>query len=149
MNGDKLGACNVAISEKLWPHALILSAQIDKETYQRVVTEYVANSIYNSNNDALTDSESIASGTKYLILKAMYKIFSGMKVAALSEIEADHNRWNELLYSILANRTTEDLGIISSMGDFIQSRGLLTGSHVWSVYFLFYFFNLSLLCLIS
>ncbi|TPX75138.1 hypothetical protein CcCBS67573_g03602 [Chytriomyces confervae] len=131
--GNKTAACKVAIDNKLWAHALVISAQIDKDTYRDVVSSF-------SRQEFSAGGETAASFQKIDRpgLCILYALFGGSGKAAVNDYFANAeggaekalSGWKEILALILANKTPGDTAAISLLGDELNSSGALIPAQI-------------------
>ncbi|KAJ3298993.1 vesicle coat component [Rhizoclosmatium sp. JEL0117] len=136
LKGDKSNACRVAVDAGLWTHALVISAQIDKDTYRDVVSSFSRNEF------SAGEVAAIPTGTKgdRPGLRVLYSLFGGAGKAAVAEFlpeAADEQitqnalaSWQETLALILSNKTPGDSAAISAFGDQLSAFNLTAAAHI-------------------
>ncbi|KAJ3130835.1 vesicle coat component [Physocladia obscura] len=139
---DKVGACKVAVESGLWTHALVVSAQIDKDTYRDVVSAFSRQEF--SSSTGLTTT---ATSSPILVhkddrpgLRVLYSLFGGSGKAAVTEYfgnSPDKDQinkcvadWKETLTLIISNKTPGDSAAVSALGDVLLSYGLASASQI-------------------
>lgn len=70
IKGDKLGACEIAVSNEQWTHAMIIARRLGEEVYQSIVTKFTMSEISNGRSTPSLDMK----GT---CLPAILNFFSG------------------------------------------------------------------------
>jgi hypothetical protein len=147
LQGDRPGACKIAVNNKLWAHALIIASYINKETYKDVVNSFIKSELQGENDSQRSSFQSI---------KVLYSLFAGMgkdaigtvapstitnSISAVPTIQSSTTssttnisdivgRWKEILGMILSNRTPNDITAIVSLGDTLLSSGKLFAAHL-------------------
>lgn len=76
LNGDRKGAVEFAVQEDLWAHALIISSCVDKELWQRVITNFVDREMNASPEMRQQRRFNNIAGNNQA-LRVMYSLFSG------------------------------------------------------------------------
>ena len=76
LQGDRKGAVEYAVQEDLWAHALIISSCVDKDLWQKVITNFVDREM-NATPDMRRNRtfHNIAGSNQ--ALRVMYSLFSG------------------------------------------------------------------------
>ncbi|KAJ3413442.1 vesicle coat component [Chytridiales sp. JEL 0842] len=142
LKGDKAAACKVALSNELWAHALLIAAQIDKETYRDVVCQFSRKEF--TSGSISSTSVSTASVDRPA-LRVLYSLFGGLGKLAINEYLPTYDecvtkglsvptissisKWREVLAGILSNRTPGDVFAISALGDQLKSYGFNAAAH--------------------
>ncbi|KAJ3024727.1 UNVERIFIED_CONTAM: hypothetical protein HDU68_007829 [Siphonaria sp. JEL0065] len=136
LRGDKANACKVALDGGLWTHALVISAQIDKDTYKDVISSFARQEF------SAGDSGSIA-GVHQLDrpgLRVLYSLFGYGGKGAISEFllnPSDQQAtgdalalWQETLALILSNKTPGDDLAVSAFGDLLFGYNMAVPAHI-------------------
>lgn len=76
LNGDRKGAVEYAIQEDLWAHALIISSCVDKELWQKVITNFVDREM-NATPEMRKSRQFHNIAGNNQALRVMYSLFSG------------------------------------------------------------------------
>lgn len=76
LNGDLKGAVDYAIQEDLWAHALIISSCVDKELWQKVITNFVDREMNATPEMRRNRNFNNIAGNNQA-LRVMYSLFSG------------------------------------------------------------------------
>jgi hypothetical protein len=76
LNGDRKGAVEFAIQEDLWAHALIISSCVDKDLWQRVITNFVDREM-NATPEMRRQRRFNNIAGNNQALRVMYSLFSG------------------------------------------------------------------------
>ncbi|OUM69093.1 hypothetical protein PIROE2DRAFT_2978 [Piromyces sp. E2] len=153
LQGDRPGACKIAVNNKLWAHALIISSYINKETYKDVVNSFIKSELQGENESQKSSFQSI---------KVLYSLFAGMGKDAIIDSSSSMplanslatqpisslmptttiappstttptdviNKWKEILGMILSNRTPNDVSAIVSLGDTLLNSNKLYAAHL-------------------
>ena len=151
LQGDRPGACKIAVNNKLWAHALIIASYINKETYKDVVSSFIKSELQGENESQRSSFQSI---------KVLYSLFAGMGKDAIIETPSTSiipnqpissviptttvapsatsttntsdviGKWKEILSMILSNRTPNDVTAIVSLGDTLLNSGKLFAAHL-------------------
>ncbi|KAI9475776.1 MAG: Sec23-binding domain of Sec16-domain-containing protein [Benjaminiella poitrasii] len=151
LNGDRVEAVNYAIQEDLWAHALIISSCVNKELWQKVISNFVDREM-NATPDMRRNRKFNNIAGNNQALRVMYSLFSGaggaaMKEFIVSDIQHVHTpyglqtvtppvdvsqlvRWRHTLAIILANRTVRDLEALTALGDILKEQGWIEAAHV-------------------
>jgi len=153
LQGDRPGACKIAVNNKLWAHALIIASYINKETYKDVVNSFIKSELQGENESQKSSFQSI---------KVLYSLFAGMGKDAIIDTTSTMplantlatqpistliptattapsstnstndiiNKWKEILGMILSNRTPNDVSAIVSLGDTLLKSNKLYAAHL-------------------
>ncbi|KAJ3113890.1 vesicle coat component [Phlyctochytrium bullatum] len=137
MSGDRSKACQLCVSHRLWTHALIIAAQVDKDTYKNAVLNFV--------DAELQPREDENSGRAPVVqspsMSVLYSVFSGAGRTSAQQLfyESDPTDeslqrglkgWKETILMILANRTPGDLAVVSEIGDMFIKYNMPNTAHV-------------------
>jgi hypothetical protein len=138
--GDREKAIWRAVDNRLWGHAMILSA-LDKSLWKQVVQEFVRREVRSASDNI----ESLA---------ALYEIFSGNLEESVDELVPQSarvglqmvsrsvgqgptknaldglDRWRETLGLVLNNRSPDDHRALSALGQLLSSYGRAEASHI-------------------
>lgn len=76
LSGDRKGAVEYAIQEDLWAHALIISSCVDKELWQKVITNFVDREM-NATPEMRKSRQFHNIAGNNQALRVMYSLFSG------------------------------------------------------------------------
>ncbi|KAI9332515.1 Sec23-binding domain of Sec16-domain-containing protein, partial [Obelidium mucronatum] len=138
LKGDKANACKIAVEGGLWTHALIISAQIDKDTYKEVISSFARQEF--SANSAPAAAAAAGGGVDRPGLRVLYSLFGYGGKGAIAEFlgnTSDQNvidnallRWHETLGLILSNKTPGDDIAISALGDLLLSYNMVIPSQI-------------------
>ncbi|KAJ3220358.1 vesicle coat component [Dinochytrium kinnereticum] len=137
LHGDRARAFRTAINAELFSHALIISAQIDKDAYKEAASKFIASELIPREKTFPSSSVSdIAS------LRVLYSLYGGCGRHAINEFLPDQlatseeyvlgviENWKETLFMILTNRTPGDQAAIAELGDFLRARGQILASQI-------------------
>ncbi|KNC98610.1 uncharacterized protein SPPG_06291 [Spizellomyces punctatus DAOM BR117] len=124
VQGDREGACNLAVGANLWPHALVVATNISKETYCDVIMQF-ARSEFTAGG--LSTNEGRTGGAVEHVdrpgLRVLFALFGGMGPTAITPSLQYLSKWGEILCLILSNRTPNDLSAVAMLGDRLHSYG--------------------------
>ncbi|KAG6866929.1 hypothetical protein C0991_003845 [Blastosporella zonata] len=85
LRGERRQAYHLALDEKLWAHAMIISSSVDKEAWKEVVHEFLRTELATSAGlPNVGDDSSHSSGRESL--RVAYSLFSGQGAAAVQEL---------------------------------------------------------------
>ncbi|KAI9363542.1 Sec23-binding domain of Sec16-domain-containing protein [Pilaira anomala] len=151
LNGDRKGAVEFAVQEDLWAHALIISSCVDKELWQRVITNFVDREMNASPEMRQQRRFNNIAGNNQA-LRVMYSLFSGAGGIAMNEFlvnDIQHVntpyglqavtppaqlsqlvKWRDTLAILLANRTPRDLEALTALGDIMKDQGWIDVAHI-------------------
>lgn len=76
LKGDRKGAVDFAVQEDLWAHALIISSCVDKDLWQRVITNFVDREM-NATSEMRKQRRFNNIAGNNQALRVMYSLFSG------------------------------------------------------------------------
>lgn len=151
MNGDRKGAVEYAIQEDLWAHALIISSCVDKELWQKVITNFVDREM-NATPEMRKSRQFHNIAGNNQALRVMYSLFSGaggvaMNQFLLSDVQHINTpyglqtvtppaqpsqliKWRDTLAILLANRTPRDTEALAAFGDIMKEQGWIDAAHI-------------------
>ncbi|KAJ3330394.1 hypothetical protein HDU76_005778 [Blyttiomyces sp. JEL0837] len=132
-NGNRVAAYQLAISAKL-SQALVIAAQIDKETY-RQASSYLMSQELSAPEDMQetfsTSGKEVGTMVDRPSLRLLYSVFAGNGAKAPMEFGYKVNRkWREALATIIANRTPGDIAAIAAFGDHLRAIGLNSAAQI-------------------
>ncbi|TPX47895.1 hypothetical protein SeLEV6574_g02401 [Synchytrium endobioticum] len=149
LEGDRVAASKVAMSNSLWGHALVIASHIRKEYYRDVVMEFARQEFGIPCQTALRAVHGVGSaggrGEDRPALRVLYSIFAGAGKEAVSEFLPPFNemdpasqtaaqetlaRWQDTLAMILANRTPGDSIILATLGERLSEYGKAKAAHI-------------------
>ncbi|KAK6091834.1 hypothetical protein MT418_007686 [Batrachochytrium dendrobatidis] len=134
LEGDRKGACQIATANLMWPHALIISSHVDRQTYADVTMQF-------SRSGLQTPATKPPHGAPLPGINVIYGLFAGAGPNAIYEFlpgpfgpenmppEEYIDRWRFILSVILANRTPGDTDAILALGDQLATYGLVNEAH--------------------
>ncbi|KAJ1568610.1 hypothetical protein HK405_016044, partial [Cladochytrium tenue] len=140
MAGDRKGAVNVAMNAGLIAHALVISAQTDKENFSDVVS-YFSSSSFGPGADSTATPEASAGRGVNPVLLVLFSMFGGRGPQAAAEFlpspGAEHSmmtpeyvsRWRDVALGILANRCTGDMATMVALGEQLRLHGRVAAAH--------------------
>jgi hypothetical protein len=76
LDGDRKGAVEYAVQEDLWAHALIISSCVDKDLWQKVITNFVDREM-NAAPEMRRNRQFNNIAGNNQALRVMYSLFSG------------------------------------------------------------------------
>ncbi|TPX66692.1 hypothetical protein SpCBS45565_g04252 [Spizellomyces sp. 'palustris'] len=136
VQGDREGACKLAVGANLWPHALVIATNISKETYCDVIMQF-ARSEFTAGGSSTNEGRT--GGAVEQVdrpgLRVLFALFGGMGPTAIGEFLPEItegqsapslqylSRWREILCLILSNRTPNDLNAVAMLGDRLHCYG--------------------------
>ncbi|KAI7889419.1 Sec23-binding domain of Sec16-domain-containing protein [Mucor mucedo] len=151
LNGDRKGAVDFAVQEDLWAHALIISSCVDKDLWQRVITNFVDREM-NATPEMRKQRRFNNIAGNNQALRVMYSLFSGAGGIAMNEFlvsDVQHVntpyglqtvtppaqlsqlvKWRDTLAIMLANRTPRDIEALTAFGDIMKEQGWLEAAHI-------------------
>ncbi|KAI8618915.1 Sec23-binding domain of Sec16-domain-containing protein, partial [Chytriomyces sp. MP71] len=125
----------MAVDNRLWAHALVISAQIDKDTYRDVVLSFSRVEFKTATGNSTLPTQPTTDRPGLCILYSLFggsgktgvlDYFAGLEGGAESSLSG----WREILALIVANKTPGDTSAISALGDQLQSHGMTSAAHV-------------------
>lgn len=140
LSGNREKAVWLAVDNRLWGHAMIMSSTLDKALWKQVVQEFVRREVRSAgdNIESLATLYAIVSGnTEESIdelvppsarfgLQMVSKEGQGINKNAVDGLE----RWRETLGLIINNRSPDDHQALCAMGQLLGSYGRTEASHV-------------------
>ncbi|TPX35563.1 hypothetical protein SmJEL517_g02080 [Synchytrium microbalum] len=153
LEGDRVAASKVAISNSLWGHALVIASHIRKEYYRDVVMEFARHEFgVPCQGPSLVPKRNVAGpgslggrGDDRPALRVLYSIFAGAGKQAVAEFlpafgELDPSshvgaqesltRWQDTLTIILANRTPGDSAVLATLGERLLEYSRSNAAHI-------------------
>ncbi|KDQ60805.1 hypothetical protein JAAARDRAFT_190947 [Jaapia argillacea MUCL 33604] len=89
LRGDRLKACQYALDEKLWAHALIISSGVNKDLWKEVVNEFLRTELGIKNEGtmgATSQSGPVSLSNGRESLRVAYSLFAGQGAASVEEL---------------------------------------------------------------
>lgn len=141
LNGEREKAVWLAVDNRLWSHAMLISSTLSRDVWKQVVQEFVRKDVRSPDQP----NHSLA---------ALYEVFAGdwedsidqlVPVSARSGFQmvstADRgnqprdameglHKWRETLSLILNNRSSEDEKAILALGKLLASYGRIEAAHI-------------------
>ncbi|KAF2097051.1 hypothetical protein NA57DRAFT_13517, partial [Rhizodiscina lignyota] len=143
--GDREKAAWMAVDERLWGHAMLISSTLSKDIWKQVIQEFVRKEI----KGVGTGSESLA---------ALYEVFAGNWEESIDELvpasaragfhminTADPagsnkdatsglDKWRETLLLILNNRSPDDTQALLTLGKLLAGYGRIEAAHICYIF---------------
>ncbi|KAI8983772.1 Sec23-binding domain of Sec16-domain-containing protein [Pilobolus umbonatus] len=149
LQGNRQGAVDYAMQEDLWSHALIISSCVDKDLWQKVVSQFVQREMNATPEMKLNRHYNHIAGHNQP-LRVLYSLFSGAGGGAMNEfmdntsssqavsygpvkqkVQAkDLVKWRDTVAIILANRTGRDQEALTALGDLLNNTGWTEAAHI-------------------
>lgn len=140
LGGNREKAVWLAVDNRLWGHAMIMSSTLDKALWKQVVQEFVRREVRSAtdNIESLAALYAIISGnteesidelvapSARLGLQMISKEGQGINKNAVDGLE----RWRETLGLIINNRCPDDHQALCAMGQLLGSYGRTEAAHV-------------------
>jgi hypothetical protein len=140
LSGNREKAVWLAVDNRLWGHAMLMSSTLDKGLWKQVVQEFVRREVRSAgdNIESLAALYAIVSGNSEegidelvppsarLGLQMVSKEGQGINKNAVDGLE----RWRETLGLIINNRSPDDHQALCAMGQLLGSYGRTEASHV-------------------
>ncbi|KAI8343977.1 Sec23-binding domain of Sec16-domain-containing protein [Chlamydoabsidia padenii] len=139
--GDRSGALEWAIQEKLWSHGLIIGKTLDEDAWKTVVDQFVEHTLSTrpENEQAGLHQTPVCDLAS---LRVLYALFSGAGADAVSHfipkystrsIEEQLSEWRETLTLILANRPNQSGEAIKQLGDLLKENKWVDAAEICSI----------------
>ncbi|KUL92026.1 hypothetical protein ZTR_01327 [Talaromyces verruculosus] len=139
LSGNREKAVWLAVDNRLWGHAMIMSSTLDKALWKQVVQEFVRREVRSAgdNIESLAAFYAIVSGnteesidelvppSARLGLQMVSKEGQGINKNAVDGLE----RWRETLGLIINNRSPDDHQALCAMGQLLGSYGRTEAAH--------------------
>ncbi|EED19280.1 COPII vesicle coat protein Sec16, putative [Talaromyces stipitatus ATCC 10500] len=140
LGGYREKAVWLAVDNRLWGHAMVISSTLDKALWKQVVQEFVRREVRSAgeNIESLAALYAVISGnteesidelvppSARLGLQMVSKEGQGINKNAVDGLE----RWRETLGLIINNRSPDDHQALVSLGQLLGSYGRTEASHV-------------------
>ncbi|GAO51778.1 hypothetical protein G7K_5871-t1 [Saitoella complicata NRRL Y-17804] len=139
LRGDREAAVRLALTRKLWAHALLIASSVSSESFKSAVKEFVRTELKSCDHPG-ADS-----------LSVLYEVFAGHGAEAVEELVPASDmlaqtltgqrsrresssfdklaRWKETLGLILSNRTPGDHAAILGLGKLLDQHGWTNAAH--------------------
>lgn len=94
LRGERRQACNYALDQKLWAHAMVIASSIDKEAWKEAVNEFIKADlgVKGEANFALPGRNDSPATNGRESLRMAYSLFSGQGAAAgMSPLSLPYN----------------------------------------------------------
>ena len=132
--GDLPRAVDLALRERMWAHAMVLSQQLNKETRDRVMSEFVHHELDDSDADDALRKD-------YTSIKVAYGLYTDQTPEQIAELfrgpsqlspEAQHVQWRQAVATLLSNRGSPNsqTTVLCAIGDGLMTAGLPEAAHV-------------------
>lgn len=140
LSGNREKAVWLAVDNRLWGHAMIMSSNLDKALWKQVVQEFVRREVRSAgeNIESLAALYAVVSGnteesidelvppSARLGRQMVSKEGQGINKNAVDGLE----RWRETLGLIINNRSPDDHQALCAMGQLLGSYGRTEAAHV-------------------
>uniref|UniRef100_A0A093XUX8 Protein transport protein sec16 n=1 Tax=Talaromyces marneffei PM1 TaxID=1077442 RepID=A0A093XUX8_TALMA len=140
LSGNRDKAVWLAVDNRLWGHAMIMSSTLDRTLWKQVIQEFVRREVRSAgdNIESLAALYAIISGnteesidelvppSARLGLQMVSKEGQGINKNAVDGLE----RWRETLGLIINNRSPDDHQALCAMGQLLGSYGRTEAAHV-------------------
>lgn len=145
LRGEREKAVWLAVDNRLWSHALLISSTLDRTVWKQVVQEFVRQEVkvIGANTESLAAVYEIFAGNleesiDELVppsaragLQMVSKVNSGGPVKnALDGLD----KWRETLALILNNRAPDDARALSALGRLLSSYGRVEAAHICQIF---------------
>lgn len=143
--GDREKAAWMAVDERLWGHAMLISSTLSKDIWKQVIQEFVRKEVKSTGagNEALAALyEVFASNWEESIdelvpasARAGFQMISTIDSAGPGkDATAGLNKWKETLLMVLSNRTPDDTQALLALGKLLAGYGRIEAAHICYIF---------------
>ena len=144
IQGDREKAVWHAVDQRLWGHAMLLSSTGNKDTWKRVVQEFVRKEVKNvgRNNQALAVLYEVFAGNHEDCIdelvpasaRAGFQMISADGAGATQNALQGLDKWRETIALILNNRSEGDASALLSLGRLLAQYGRVEAAHICFIF---------------
>ncbi|EMD87446.1 hypothetical protein COCC4DRAFT_165611 [Bipolaris maydis ATCC 48331] len=144
IQGDREKAVWHAVDQRLWGHAMLLSSTGNKDTWKRVVQEFVRKEVKNvgRNNQALAVLYEVFAGNHEEAIdelvpasaRAGFQMISADGAGATQNALQGLDKWRETIALILNNRSEGDASALLSLGRLLAQYGRVEAAHICFIF---------------
>ena len=139
--GDRERAVWLAVDNRLWGHAMLLSSTLGKATWKQVCAEFIRQEVkaFGNNTESLAAAFQVFAGNGDESMDELVPPSARAGLQMVSKATSAGptrnaleglDRWRESLTLILNNRTAEDEVAIVSLGRLLASYGRVEAAHI-------------------
>ncbi|KAE8213173.1 hypothetical protein CF327_g3273 [Tilletia walkeri] len=140
VHGQRREAVQFALERRMWAHAMVIASGLDKETWCKVVGDFMAFELEQSESGPREGGD-----VQVKALRTAYSLFSGQsatqvydafrpKVSLTSSVALPGSvsaaGWRDSAAAVAANRSAGDSGVLTAMGDGLMLSEFIEAAHV-------------------
>lgn len=140
VKGEREKAAWMAVDERLWGHAMLISSTLTKDIWKQVIQEFVRKEVKSagSGNESLAVLYEVFAGNweesiDQLVpasARAGFQMMNrGDPTASQGDALAGLDKWRETLLLILSNRSTDDTQALLALGKLLAEYGRTEAAH--------------------
>ena len=145
LRGDREKAVWVAVDNRMWAHAMLLSSTLDKSVWKQVSSEFVRQEVkaFGDNTESLAALYQVLAGNADESMDELVPPSARAGLQMVSKVAATGptknaldglDRWQETLTLILSNRAADDGQALVSLGQLLASYGRTEAAHTCLIF---------------